>query len=140
MKKQYFLVLLFPLFLINACTEIEKEDAPAFDLTLTDSEIENGVMSPEILWKFGRVGSMELSPDGSTILYTVSNYDLPSEASRTNIYSIPTEGGDPVQLTSEGGGSPLWIEDGERIIFTSSGKLLTMNPDGSDRVQVTFIE
>ena len=85
MRKQFFLLLLFPLFILNSCTEAEKEDAAAFDITLSDSEIQNGIMSPEILWKFGRVGSMELSPDGSTILYTVSHYDLPSEKSRTNI-------------------------------------------------------
>ena len=59
MKRYFFLLLLFPLLLINSCTETEKEDAAAFDLSLSDAEIEGGVMSPEILWKFGRIGSMD---------------------------------------------------------------------------------
>jgi len=140
MKNYLVLLLLFPLLLINSCTETEEEDAAAFDLNLSESEIEGGVMTPEILWKFGRVGSMALSPDGSTVLYTVSSYDLPTEDSRTNIFSIPAAGGDPVQLTDEGGGSPQWIQDGKKIVFTSMGKLKIMNPDGSGKSAVTNLE
>ena len=140
MKKYIFLLLLFPLLLNNSCKEIEKEDATAFDLALNEAEIEGGVMTPEILWKFGRIGSMELSPDGSTVIYTLTNYDLPTEASLTNIYSIPARGGDPVQLTKNGGGSPVWIENGERIAYTSGGKLKIMNPDGSGTVEVSNLD
>lgn len=140
MKKYFFLLLLFPVLLNNSCKEIEKEDAAAFDLALSETEIEGGVMTPEILWKFGRLGSMELSPDGNTVLYTVTNYDLPTEASRTNIYSIPAAGGDPVQLTKNGGGSPVWIEEGSRIVFTSGGKLKIMDADGSGTVEVSNID
>ncbi len=140
MKRYFLLLLLFPLLLINSCTETEKENAAAFDLNLSDAEIEGGIMSPEILWKFGRIGSMELSPDGSTVLYTVTNYDLPTEASRTNIYSIPSSGGEPVQLTKNGGGSPGWIEDGNKIAFTSEGKLYVMNPNGTGKVAVSNLD
>lgn len=140
MKKYFFLLLLFPLLLNNSCKEIEKEDAAAFDLALSEAEIEGGVMTPEILWKFGRLGSMELSPDGKTVIFTVTNYDLPTEASLTNIYSIPAAGGDPVQLTKNGGGSPVWIENGDRIAYASGGKLKIMNRDGSGTVDVSNID
>lgn len=140
MKKYFILLLLFPLLLANSCKETEKEDAAAFDISLTKAEAEAGLLTPEILWKFGRLGSITLSPDGSTILYTISSYDLPTEASRTNIFSIPVEGGDPVQLTSKGGGSPQWISGGKKIAFSSKGKLYTMNPDGSGKSEIANLD
>ena len=60
-------------------------------------------MTPEIMWKFGRLGTFTLSPDGANVLYTVTDIDLQSEARRTNIYKLPASGGNPVQLTTEGG-------------------------------------
>lgn len=139
MKKNLVFLLLFPLLLNNSCTEAEKEDAPAFDIQLNDVEKAGGIMTPEILWKFGRIGSMETSPDGSTVLYTLTHYDLPTEARSTNIFSIPSEGGDPVQLTSDGGGAPTWIDKGQRIAFTVSGSLWTMKPDGTGKKEVSML-
>ena len=52
-------------------------------------------MTPEIMWKFGRLGSFALSPDGSNVLYTVTDIDLKSEARRTNIFRLSASGGDP---------------------------------------------
>ncbi len=91
-----------------------------------------GVMTPEIMWKFGRLGSIALSPDGSTVLYTVTERDLATEAARTNIFSIPVAGGEPVQLTNNGGSSPQWIDDGKSIAFVDKdGDLAVMDPKGS---------
>jgi len=109
------------------------------DNQLTNEEKAGGVMTPEIMWKFGRLGSFALSPDGSSVLYTVTRYDLLSEARETNIFSISSEGGDPVQLTTGGGSSPQWFDDGKKIAFVRGEDLMTMNPDGSDRKKVDGI-
>ncbi len=79
----------------------EKPEATVINVSLTDTEKAGGILTPEILWKYGRIGSIVLSPDGKTVLYTVTNYDLPTEARTTNIYSIPSSGGTPVQLTTD---------------------------------------
>ena len=49
-------------------------------------------MTPEIMWKFRRLGTFTLSPDGSSVLYTVTDIDLQSEARMTNIYRLPVIG------------------------------------------------
>ena len=36
----------------------------------------------------------------TTVLYTVTDIDLQSEARRTNIFKLSITGGDPVQLTT----------------------------------------
>lgn len=137
MKKYLVFLLLFPLLLNNSCNELEKEDATVFDLKLSETEIDGGILTPEILWKFGRIGSIAVSPDGSTALYTLTHYDLKTEARQTNIFSIPSEGGEPVQLTSSGGGAPSWIDKGKQIAFTADGSLWLMKPDGSAKKEIS---
>ena len=35
---------------------------------LTPAEKEAGILTPEVMWKMGRIGGETLSPDGKTIL------------------------------------------------------------------------
>lgn len=106
---------------------------------LTEEEKAGGVMTPEIMQKFGRLGSFVLSPDGSTVLYTVTVTDLPTEKRQTNIYSISSAGGEAVRLTTGGGYSPQWFDQGKKIAFISGSDLMTMNPDGTEQNRVEGI-
>jgi dipeptidyl aminopeptidase/acylaminoacyl peptidase len=138
MKKLTFIFIVFAAIALNACkTETKEQAAPAINVALTDAEKAGGVLTPEILWKYGRIGSVVLSPDGATVLYTVTYYDLPTEARTTNIYSVPSAGGAVTQLTTEGGSGPQWIENGARIAYLAGSKVMTMKPDGSDRKEIT---
>ncbi|MBG0860997.1 MAG: S9 family peptidase [Bacteroidales bacterium] len=132
------IILLVLLFTISCKqkTEVPAEPSAQFINQLTEEEKTGGVMTPEIMWKFGRLGTFALSPDGSAVLYTVTEYDLQTEARRTNIFKVPAAGGDPVQLTTSGGSSPQWFNEGKSIAFVSDGKLMTMNPDGSEKQTV----
>jgi len=113
-------------------TTIITEPQPKFSNQLTADEIAGGVMTPELMWKFGRLGIVALSPDGATILYTVTERDLATEASRTNIFKIPVSGGEAIQLTTNGGSSPQWINDGKSIAFVDvDGNLAVMDPEGA---------
>lgn len=107
------------------------------NVELTPAEKEGGVMTPEIMWKFGRIGPALLSPDGKTVVYTLTHYDLTTEARTTNIYSVPAEGGDPVQITMNGGSSPQWFSGGGRLAFVKGGTLWSMNPDGTDASEIS---
>ena len=135
--KRYLLPLFLLALLFSAsCKQkvpVTQETSPQFNNQLTDEEKAGGVMTPEIMWKFGRLGTFTLAPDGSTVLYTVTDIDLQSEARRTNIFKLSTAGGDPVQLTSDGGSSPQWFNNGKSIAFVNKGNMCTMNPDGSEQ-------
>lgn len=75
------------------------------------------------LWSMARVGGPALSPDGSTVLYTVTTYDLTAFRSRTEIWSVPVAGGEPrAFITSEQGSNsaPTWSPDGRQIAFVST--------------------
>ena len=120
-------------------TPVVIEPVQVFNTLLTEEEKTGGVMTPEIMWKFGRLGSFALSPDGSTVLYTVTRTDLMSEARKTNIFRISSGGGDPVQITADEGSSPQWFDNGKKIAFVRGGDLMTMNHDGSDLKKVKGI-
>ena len=145
MKRYHALIVLLLLLLSSACQQQQKSDTeqpvPQFNNELTADEKAGGVLTPEILWKFRRLGSFVLSPDGSSVLYTVTDIDLETEDRRTNIYKIAADGGESTQLTTDGGYSPQWYNNGESVAYINNdGELLTMNPDGSDKQTVKNLE
>lgn len=142
MKKYIILTVLTLSLVASSCKQkapVTAVTLPQFNNQLTTEEKAGGLMTPEIMWKFGRLGTFALSPDGSSIIYTVTEIDLQSEAKRTNIFKIGTKGGDPVQLTSDGGSAPQWINSGKSIAFVNKGNLYTMNADGSGQKVISGI-
>ncbi len=144
MTRPLFSALLLALLFSSSCrqkpVEESTESQVKFDNSLTQEEKSGGVMTPEIMWKFRRLGTFTLSPDGATVLYTVTDIDLETEARINNIFKIPAAGGDPVQLTSDGGSSPQWFNDGKSIAYINKGKLYTMQADGTGQNEVTGLD
>ena len=124
----------------------KKTDPMKIDNSLTEAEKSAGILTPEVMWKMGRVGGSTVSPDGKTVLYTVSYYSMKDDKSSTHIWSVPTDGGEAVQITDGAGkeASIQWSADGSRIycLSTRSGdaQLWSAKPDGSDMRQLSAIE
>ncbi len=142
MKKLAILSIALLLACLGACKneKTEKTVAEVINVSLTEAEKAGGVLTPEILWKYGRIGSIVLSLDGATVLYTVTHYDLATETRMTNIYSIASTGGTPVQLTTDGGSGPQWIDNGSAIAYLAGGKIMTMKPDGTAKKEITGLQ
>lgn len=143
MKRSFFLLMIAVISISVSCKQkspvVTAKPVAGFNNQLTEEEKAGGVMTPEIMWKFGRLGSFALSPDGSSVLYTITQIDLKSEARKTDIFKVSSGGGEPVQLTAEGGSSPQWFENGKKIAFIKGSDLMTMNPDGSEQKKVEGI-
>ena len=141
MKRVLLPVVFLALLLASSCKE-EKQvkpvvSGPQINNQLTSEEKAGGVMTPELMWKFRRLGSFALSPDGQNVLYTLTDIDLATEARQTDIYKIPSSGGEPVRLTNDGGSAPQWFNDGKSIAYVSKGSLFSMNADGSQQKSIT---
>lgn len=116
------------------------------DNSLTEEEIAAGILTPEVLWKMGRLGESTLSPDGKTVLYSVTWYNMAENRGVTNLFTVPSAGGEATQLTDNGGSdfAPAWSADGKTIYFLSDrsgdNQLWAMNADGSKMRQLSHIE
>ena len=116
------------------------------DNALTAEEIAAARLTPEVMWKMGRVGSHALSPDGETLLYTLTRYNMAENRGISVIVSHNLETGEERELTdlSATSVSPVWSADGKDIWFatTRSGdmQLWKMQADGSQPKQVSNIE
>ncbi|HTN18861.1 MAG TPA: S9 family peptidase [Pelobium sp.] len=96
-------------------------------------------LTPEMLWQLGRVSGEKITPDGKYVIFGVSNYDLVTNKSKRNLYSIPVNGGNAKQLTkATGPESVLEINKASgKVIYTYNGQLWEMNADGSSAKQLT---
>jgi dipeptidyl aminopeptidase/acylaminoacyl peptidase len=103
-------------------------------------------LTPELLWQLKRVSGPAVSPDGSSFVYGIRQYDLEANRGSTDLWIMSVEGGSPSQLTNTPGSefNYTWRPDGLRIGFLSSQsgsvQLWEMDPDGSDVEQVTDID
>lgn len=56
------------------------------------------VLTPETLWKLGRVTPLGISKDGKSIVYSVSTPSVEENKSNSKFYTIPVIGGNPVEV------------------------------------------
>lgn len=59
------------------------------------------VLTPELLWKIGRVSGKGISKDGQHIIFSVSIPDVAANKSNSKTYSIPIGGGVATLVTNE---------------------------------------
>ncbi len=91
-----------------------------------------------------RVSDPQISPDGQWIAYTVATPDLDANRMASNIWIVPTDGGDSRQLT-EGGRDerPRWAPDGKTLVFLSSRdgtpQVFSISADGGEPSRITFL-
>lgn len=57
-------------------------------------------MTPELLWKLGRVSALGISKDGRYIVYSVSTPNAETNKSSRKFYTLPVTGGNPTEVSS----------------------------------------
>jgi dipeptidyl aminopeptidase/acylaminoacyl peptidase len=100
---------------------------------LTVSSIAQNKMTPELLWKLGRVGAEMMSEDGKFVYYGISYPNVDSNKSVRNIWKIPVAGGTPIAI-STGAGSKNSVRQAPngKLLYNFRGAWWLMNADGSD--------
>ncbi|WP_369869623.1 prolyl oligopeptidase family serine peptidase [Bacteroides sp. OM05-12] len=104
-----------------------------------DITIKDGRMTPEALWAMGRIGGLDVSPDGKKVVYTVAYYSVPENSSNREVYVMNADGTDNKQIThtAYSENEAVWIKGGTKIAFlcneSGGSQIWEMNPDGTDR-------
>ena len=107
-----------------------------------DVKLENGIMTPEVLWAFGRVGNMSVSPDGKQVAFTVTYYSIAENKSNSDIYVMNVDGSNKKQLTKTAAreGSLSWHPNNSTILFLRDGVLYSINPANQEEKQISAID
>ena len=149
MNRLHYSIVCISLLIAFGCKPSNKTNAPKeegdFTNQLSAQEISGGKLTPELLWKFGRVAEAQLSPDGKTIIYNVTRFDAKTNKRHTWIFSVPSTGGEPENLTSDFSScnNPRWISN-ESIAFLctkdETSQIWTMKADGSSKTQISSVK
>ena len=108
-------------------------------------------MTPELLWRLGRIGDATVSSDGSLVAYAVRRYELDENKGASTVYVRNVESGDARALvrdwTSAGGLQFAKTPFGERVYFTGrpgsgvdASQVWALNPVDGALLQVTDVE
>lgn len=143
MKLKSFFMIMATAGLLLSCNNEQK---PGEVIGKSNVKAENGLMTPEILYSFGRIGSVEVSPDKSKILYQVTYVDIKQNKTNPELFVMNADGSDKKQLTVTNAreSNPQWISGGEKIAFLSdesgTSQIWIMNSNGSGMKKITDVE
>ncbi len=108
-------------------------------------QLSTDVLVPEVLWAFGRVGSVSVSPDNDQLVYTITWYDYEKNKGNTELYLSDIDGNNPRQLTKTASGeyNPIWM-DAQNIAFLSNqsgeAQIWFMNIESGKKEQISQID
>lgn len=112
----------------------------------SEIKVSDGIMTPEALHSFGRVGDVQVSPDNSKILYGVTYVSIEQNKTNRELFIMGVDGSDKEQIThtKNSENNAVWVKNGSKIAFLSSesgsSQIWEMNPDGTGRTQISDIE
>ena len=94
-------------------------------LMMSLTAMAQNVMTPELLWKLGRVTPLGISKDGKNVVYKVTTPSVQENKSDTKFYTLPVNGGNPTEvkdtaaLLKDKNSSP----DGKYIVYNEEVKM-----------------
>ncbi|HPB05437.1 MAG TPA: peptidase S9, partial [Prolixibacteraceae bacterium] len=124
----------------NSSAEEEKGYIPSV------TKLTSNRLTPEVLWSFGRISGETVSPDQTKVLYGVTYYSIEKNKGFKDLYVLDLKTKKSVRITdsAENEGSASWRPDGKKIAYLSnqsgSSQLWEMNPDGSGKKQISFLD
>jgi dipeptidyl aminopeptidase/acylaminoacyl peptidase len=140
--RNYF--LLFLTVALFSCTG--KDPVPSQGSFIPDlPQLTSDVMTPEVLWSFGRLGEPTVSPDGQMAAYTITYFNIEENVSYRDVYvtSLGDKSVRKLTDTPEREFNIQWRPDGLKIGYLSSAsgsvQIWEMHPDGSGKQQVSTI-
>lgn len=151
MKKIIFIINIIVLF--SACYKGNKEQNNKENSKNQTKLIEkhhlklkSDLMTPEVLWSFGRISGAEVSPDKKKVLFGVSYYSIPENKGNRELFVMNIDGSNLKQLTQtpESEFNAIWKPDGSKIAYLSSKsgtvQLWEINPDGTNPTKISDID
>lgn len=104
------------------------------------------VVTIDDIMKIRNILETQISPDGSEILYVISEPNLEESFYNTDIWMVSAAGGTPVKLTNgpKRDDTPRWSPDGRKVAFISdrdgTPQIWIINPHGGEAHKLTAVK
>ncbi len=115
MKNRLLIIALASLLVVCSCKKHTSADVEVIDKP--NIEVKDGKLSPEVLWSFGRIGEVSLSPDKTKILYTLTYYSIEKNKGNAEIYVMDIDGKNVTRLTTTASSewNAIWTPKGDKM-------------------------
>lgn len=91
------------------------------------------------LWAMQRIGTADLSPDGSKLVFSLTSFSYDLNKGNSDIHVINTDGTGlkAIKNTEKGESSPKFSPDGKKIAYVMGNQIWLTNADGTGDEQIT---
>jgi dipeptidyl aminopeptidase/acylaminoacyl peptidase len=149
--KNYFLFAVLLAIIFTSCHCPDNQNSKMITqgskiIGKPDIKLKSDLMTPEVLWSFGRIGEVVVSPDKKTIAFTATYYDIAENKGNAEIYTMGIDGKDQKKITesTKSEFNLQWRPDSKKIGFLypaeNGVQFWEMDPDGSNRTQISKID
>lgn len=92
-------------------------------------------------WSMKRIGAYDISPDGKTIVFSLTSYSMESNKGNSDLYLINSDGTNlRVFKNSDNGESePKFSPDGNKIAYIMNSQIFVSDFDGKNEKQIANI-
>jgi len=133
-RKSLVVLMALMMFLVSC----KNESAPKDEIIGPSNPlVTNGILTPEVLWSFGRLGEFVVSPDNKFIAYTVTWYSVDKNKGNSELFIMNTDGSEKKQLTFTNAHeyNPQWVDNNTLAFLSTEGgvsQIWTISKDGSN--------
>jgi len=104
-------------------------------------------LTAELMWQLKRLAGPAISPDGAWAVLPVTSYDVKEDKGKTDLWLLPTAGGEARRLTTHEAGdtNPAFSPDGKWIAFESkraedeAGQIYVISTSGGEASRLTNV-
>ena len=145
MKIKTFVLAILVLFTVFSCKQ-NNDKVESDVIGQQNLKLESNILTPELMWAFGRVSEINVSPDQKNILFGVTWYDWKQNKGNRDLYTMSIDGVNKKNITNSSSNeyNAVWTNNNEILFLAPDEKkdmqIFKVNSDGANKTQISSIE
>ena len=138
MKKNVILLAAAMLLMVGCKQKQEAESI----IGRPSVSVGDGHFTPELMWKLGKMGEFDVSPDGARIAFTTTYYDMEQNKGNAELYVMPANGeSGAIRLTntSQNEFNPVWLNP-YTLLFARGNDIISIDIESKTEKVMATIE